>query len=111
MSAEGSAGIMNIVIMMVILVGMYFLMIRPSTKRKKQEDEMRNNIQIGDEITTIGGIIGRVVAIKDENESFIIETGVDRSKIKIKKWAIATCNTQKENNQENKCILTYLFEY
>ena len=99
MSAEGSAGIMNIVIMMVILVGMYFLMIRPSTKRKKQEDEMRNNIQIGDEITTIGGIIGRVVAIKDDNESFIIETGVDRSKIKIKKWAIATCNTQKENNQ------------
>lgn len=99
MSAEGSAGIMNIVIMMVILVGMYFLMIRPSTKRKKQEDEMRNNIQIGDEITTIGGIIGRVVAIKDENESFIIETGVDRSKIKIKKWAIATSNTQKENNQ------------
>lgn len=99
MSAEGSAGIMNIVIMMVILVGMYFLMIRPSTKRKKQEEEMRNNIQIGDEITTIGGIIGRVVAIKDENESFIIETGVDRSKIKIKKWAIATCNTQKENNQ------------
>ena len=99
MSAEGSAGIMNIVIMMVLLVGMYFLMIRPGTKRKKQEDEMRNNIQIGDEITTIGGIIGRVVAIKDENESFIIETGVDRSKLKIKKWAIATCNTQKENNQ------------
>lgn len=99
MSAEGSAGIMNIVIMMVILVGMYFLMIRPSTKRKKQEDEMRNNIQIGDEITTIGGIIGRVVAIKDENESFIIETGVDRSKIKIKKWAIASCDTLKENNQ------------
>lgn len=99
MSAEGSAGLMNVVIMSVLLVGMYFLMIRPSTKRKKQEDEMRNNIQIGDEITTIGGIIGRVVAIKDENESFIIETGVDRSKIKIKKWAIATCNTQKENNQ------------
>lgn len=99
MGAEGSAGIMNIVIMMVLVVGMYFLMIRPSTKRKKQEDEMRNNIQIGDEITTIGGIIGRVVAVKDESESFIIETGVDRSKIKIKKWAIATCNTQKENNQ------------
>lgn len=99
MSAEGSTGIMNIVIMMILLVGMYFLMIRPSTKRKKQEDEMRNNIQIGDEITTIGGIIGRVVAIKDDNESFIIETGVDRSKIKIKKWAIASCDTQKENNQ------------
>ncbi len=99
MSAEGSAGAMNILIMVVLLIGMYFLMIRPSTKRKKQEDEMRNNIKIGDEITTIGGIIGRVVAIKDENESFIIETGVDRNKIKIKKWAIASCNTSKEDSQ------------
>lgn len=99
MNAENSAGVMQFVMMIVLLVGMYFLMIRPSSKRKKQEDTMRNNIQIGDKITTIGGIIGRVVAIKDENESFVIETGVDRSKIKIKKWAIASCDTQKENNQ------------
>ena len=98
MNAENSAGIMQFVMMLALLVGMYFLMIRPSSKRKKQEDEMRNNIQIGDKITTIGGIIGRVVAIKDENESFVIETGVDRSKIKIKKWAIASCDTQKENS-------------
>ena len=97
MTAENSAGIMQFVMMLALLVGMYFLMIRPSSKRKKQEDEMRNNIQIGDKITTIGGIIGRVVAIKDENESFVIETGVDRSKIKIKKWAIASCDTQKKN--------------
>ena len=97
MNAENSAGIMQFVMMLALLVGMYFLMIRPSSKRKRQEDEMRNNIQIGDKITTIGGIIGRVVAIKDENESFVIETGVDRSKIKIKKWAIASCDTQKEN--------------
>ena len=97
MNAENSAGIMQFVMMLALLVGMYFLMIRPSSKRKKQEDEMRNNIQIGDKITTIGGIIGRVVAIKDENESFVIETGMDRSKIKIKKWAIASCDTQKEN--------------
>lgn len=99
MNAENSAGVMQFVMMIVLLVGMYFLMIRPSSKRKKQEDTMRNNIQIGDKITTIGGIIGRVVAIKDENESFVIETGVDRSKIKIKKWAIASCDTQKEKNQ------------
>ena len=97
MNAENSAGIMQFVMMLALLVGMYFLMIRPSSKRKKQEDEMRNNIQIGDKITTIGGIIGRVVAIKDENESFVIETGVDRSKIKIKKWAIASCDTKNEN--------------
>lgn len=97
MNIENSAGIMQFAMMLALLVGMYFLMIRPSSKRKKQEDEMRNNIQIGDKITTIGGIIGRVVAIKDENELFVIETGVDRSKIKIKKWAIASCDTQKEN--------------
>lgn len=98
MNAESSAGMMNIIIMIIFVVGMYFLMLRPSSKRKKQEDAMRNNIQIGDEITTIGGIVGRVVAIKDENESFIIETGIDRSKVKIKKWAIASCDTNKENN-------------
>ncbi len=99
MNEANSAGIMQFVMMLALLVGMYFLMIRPSSKRKKQEDEMRNNIQIGDKITTIGGIVGRVVAIKDDSDSFVIETGVDRSKIKIKKWAIASCDTQKENNQ------------
>lgn len=99
MNAEGSASLMNILLMVLFFFVIYFLMLRPNSKRKKQEDEMRNNIQIGDEITTIGGIIGRVVAIKDENESFIIETGVDRSKIKIKKWAISSCATQKENPQ------------
>lgn len=91
--AEGSAGIMNVVFMTLLFALMYFFMIRPSSKRKKLEDDMRNNIQIGDEITTIGGIVGRVVAIKDDNQSFIIETGVDRSKIKIKKWAIASCDS------------------
>lgn len=98
MNPEGSAGIMQVIIMTVILVGMYFLMLRPSSKRRKHEEEMRNNIQIGDEITTIGGIVGRVVAIKDESESFVIETGVDRSKIKVKKWAIASCDTNNEAN-------------
>lgn len=98
MNAESSAGVMNIALIALLLVGMYFLMIRPSTKRKKQEDQMRDSIQVGDEITTIGGIIGRVVAIKNENESFVIETGVDKSKIKIKKWAIASCDTQKETS-------------
>ncbi len=96
--AEGSAGIMNVVFMTLLFALMYFFMIRPNSKRKKLEDDMRNNIQIGDEITTIGGIVGRIVAIKDDNQSFIIETGVDRSKIKIKKWAIASCDSQKENS-------------
>ena len=51
---------------------------------------MRKGAQIGDEITTIGGIVGRIVSVKDENETLVIETGTDRSKIRIKRWAIGS---------------------
>jgi len=61
---------------------------------------MRRSLTIGDEITTIGGIVGRIVSIKDGADTFIIETGVDRSKIKIKRWAISSCNVA-EKTQEN----------
>ena len=54
---------------------------------------MRKNAQIGDEITTIGGICGRIVAIKEESDSVIIETGTDRNKVKLKRWAISTVDT------------------
>ena len=77
--------LINIVLMLLLFVGMYFVLIRPSAKRKKEEDSMRNSLAIGDEITTIGGIVGKIVSIKDNNENFIIETGSDRNKIKIKK--------------------------
>lgn len=90
---NGGMGIMNIVILLVVFAGMYFFMLRPNAKRKKQEEEMRNNIQIGDEITTIGGLVGTVIGIKDDIEAFIIETGVDKSKIKVKKWAVASNNS------------------
>lgn len=69
---------------------MYLIMVKPQQKRKKQEEELRKSIAIGDEIVTIGGIEGRVVSIKDETDSLVIETASD--KIKIKKWAIASCN-------------------
>ena len=55
---------------------------------------MRNSLAIGDEVTTIGGIVGKIVSIKDDAENFIIETGSDRNKIKVKKWAIASCSKQ-----------------
>ena len=71
----------------------YFMLIRPQNKRKKAEQKMRDNLQVGDDITTIGGIMGRVVSIKDESESIVIETGADRSKVRIKKWAIGSCDT------------------
>lgn len=102
MSPEGGAGIMNFAIMALFIVGMYFLLIRPNSKRKKQEDQMRNSLEVGDEITTIGGICGRIVSIKDDSDTFIIETGSDRDKIKIKKWAIASCETAKKTEENKK---------
>lgn len=91
----GGFGVTNILMMVLFFVGIYFFLIRPNAKRKKQEDEMRRSLQVGDEITTIGGIVGRIVSIKDGAENFIIETGSDKNKIKIKRWAISSCETAK----------------
>ena len=63
---------------------------------------MRNSLEIGDEITTIGGIMGRVVAIKDDEDAIIIETGSDRVKMKFKKWCISTVDTVKEAPAQDK---------
>ena len=80
--------------MAAIFLAMYFLMIRPQKKKQKSEQDMRESIQIGDEITTIGGIVGRVVTVKED--SLIIETGADRVKMKITRWAIQTNNSSEE---------------
>ena len=72
--------------MILIFVVFYFLLIRPQRKRDKQERDMRNSIGIGDEISTIGGFIGRVVSIKDD--VLVIESSSDRTKLKIYRWAI-----------------------
>lgn len=85
-----------ILIWVAIIAFMYFFLIRPNSKKKKEEAEMRNSLEIGDEITTIGGIMGRIVAIKDEEDAIIIETGSDRVKMKFKKWCISTVDTVKE---------------
>ena len=77
-----------------MIVIMYFLMIRPQKKRQKEEQAMRDNVQVGDEITTIGGIMGRVVTVKED--SVTIETGADRTKIKFTRTSIATNNTANE---------------
>ena len=72
--------------LVVLIVLFYFLMIRPQLKRDKAEREMRNSIDVGDEISTIGGFIGRVVSVKDD--VLVIETSSDRTKLKIYRWAI-----------------------
>lgn len=75
---------------------LYLVLIRPNSKRKKEEQAMRDNIAIGDDVTTIGGVVGRIVAIKEDEDAFIIETGSDRLKMKFKKWAISSVDTIKE---------------
>lgn len=82
--------------LVLIIVVMYFLMIRPQRKQQKQEQEMRNNIRVGDEITTIGGICGRVLKVTED--TLVIETGADRNKMTIKKWALQSCDTVHEND-------------
>ena len=77
-----------------MVVLMYFLTIRPQKKKQKEEQAMRDNIQVGDEITTIGGIIGRVVTVKED--SIIIETGADKNKLKFARWSISQNNTANE---------------
>ena len=107
--AEGNGGannsmsmILMIAIYAAIFAALYFFLIRPNSKRKKEEAQMRNSLEIGDEITTIGGIMGRVVAIKDDEDAIIIETGSDRVKMKFKKWCISTVDTVKEPIAEQK---------
>ena len=78
---------------MLVVMGlfMYFVMIRPQRKRQKEEQKMRGDIRIGDQITTIGGISGRVLKVSEEE--ITLETGADRTKVTFKKWAIQTNET------------------
>ena len=90
-----AAGTIGMIVWLVVLFAvMYFLMIRPQKKKQKEEQAMRDNLQIGDEITTIGGIVGKIVTVKDD--SLIIETGADRNRMKITRWAISQNNTANE---------------
>ena len=93
-SASGKGSFQMIILNVLLFVGMYFLMIRPQKKQQKKEQEIRENTQVGDEITTIGGIVGKVVTVKED--SLIIETGADKNKMKITRWAIQTNVTANE---------------
>ena len=77
-----------------MVVLMNFMTIRPQKKKQKEEQAMRDNIQVGDEVTTIGGIIGRVVTVKED--SIIVETGADKNKLKFARWSISQNNTANE---------------
>ena len=72
----------------IMVVLLYFMIYRPQKKQEKKDAAMRNSLEIGDQVTTIGGVIGRVVAIKDD--TFVLETGSDRVKIRFTKTAIGS---------------------
>ena len=93
----GLGGMLIPLILMFVL--MYFLMIRPESKRKKKAEEMRNNLSLGDEITTIGGMTGKIVQVTEDTVTF--ETGEDRVRIQTKKWAIQT-TAKMEAEEANK---------
>ena len=90
--AEGSAGLGIFLPLILMLAMLYFLMIRPESKRKKQAEEMRSSLKKGDQITTIGGIVGKIVQVTDEN--IVIETSDDRVRMELTKWAVSTNNSQ-----------------
>ena len=89
--AAGGLGGSTIIMLVVMIAVFYFLLIRPENKRKKEAEQMRSNVKVGDEITTIGGIIGKVVSVKEEK--FVIETSADQVRIEFAKWALSTNET------------------
>lgn len=93
---DAAAGSMtSTIIMLVMMMAIfYFMLIRPENKRKKEAEEMRSAVKTGDKITTIGGIVGTVVNVKDEK--LVIETGADQVRIEVAKWAMSTNETAAE---------------
>lgn len=87
----------SLIMIVAMLLILYFFMIRPQKKQEKEITAMRNGLQVGDEITTIGGIIGRIVSIKEE--TCMIETGHDRTKIRILKSAVKNVDVKAEDAQ------------
>lgn len=85
--APGGMGFTTIIMLVAMLGVFYFMMIRPENKRKKEAEQMRSGMKVGDEIVTIGGICGKVVHIKEDK--FVIETSADQVRIEFAKWALS----------------------
>ena len=89
----GAGSLLPTLVMIGIMIAVfYFILIRPENKRKKQAEELRNSLKVGDDVTTIGGITGTICAVKDK--TVVIETGADRVRIELTKWAVSSKGTQ-----------------
>ena len=92
-AAESTASSSSMIILIIAMFAIfYFLIIMPENKKKKKAEEMRSSLTNGDEITTIGGIVGKIVQVTDD--TITIETGEDRVRVQLKKWAISTTAKQ-----------------
>lgn len=100
MEQQQMMSLMQIGSIVVIFVVFYFLLIRPQKKREKEAVNMRSNLEVGDEIVTVGGVVGTVVSMRDE--SLVIETGSDRSKVRIMRWAVQSNNTPRTSTPAKK---------
>ena len=86
-------GTVSSILMIAVMIAIfYFMLIRPENKRKKEANEMRESLAVGDEVTTIGGIVGTICAVKAN--SIVLETGADRVRIELMKWAVSTKGVQ-----------------
>ena len=96
LTGTGTTGMSSMLITLVLMLAVfYFMLIRPENKRKKEAEQMRSSVKNGDTITTIGGIVGTVVNVKEDK--LVIETGADQVRIEIAKWAMSTNETAAEN--------------
>ena len=93
-----AGGLGGTVIMLVAMFAIfYFMLIRPENKRKKEAEQMRSAVKTGDRVTTIGGVVGVVVHVKDDK--FVLETGADQVRIEFAKWALSSNETATEAAQ------------
>ena len=91
-TAAGTGDLGGSIIMIVAMLGIfYFMLIRPENKRKKEAEQTRNSVKTGDEIVTIGGIVGKVVSVKDDK--IVLETSADQVRIELMKWGISSNET------------------
>ena len=94
----GMGSMITMVLLLVVMIAMFFFTSRSNKKQEKQAQDMRDSLQVGDEITTIGGIIGKIVSIKEE--TLVLETSHDRTRIRILKTAVSRVDVKAEDAQD-----------
>ena len=99
LTAAGGGDMVSTIIMLAVMLAVfYFMLIRPENKRKKEAENMRSAVKVGDKITTIGGIMGTVVNVKDDK--IVIETSADQVRVELAKWALSSNETAAEAAKE-----------